>query len=89
MIIPMRCFECGKAIADKWRGYQKALKKLKGDAAEQRVYFDGTKIPETAEKKVLDMLKIKECLDVLLYFGVRLLVDQIFDSFTIKKEEST
>ena len=61
MIIPMRCFECGKTIADKWRGYQKALKKLKGDAAEQRVYFDGTKIPETSEKKVLDMLKINTC----------------------------
>jgi DNA-directed RNA polymerase subunit N (RpoN/RPB10) len=61
MIIPMRCFECGKAIADKWRGYQKALKKLKGDTAEQRVYFDGTKIPETPEKKVLDMLKINTC----------------------------
>lgn len=61
MIIPMRCFECGKMIADKWRGYQKALKKLKGTAAEQRVYFDGTKIPETPEKKVLDMLNINTC----------------------------
>jgi len=61
MIIPMRCFECGKPIADKWRGYQKALKKLKGNSAEQRVYFDGTKIPETPEKKVLDMLNINTC----------------------------
>ena len=58
MIIPVRCFECGKPIADKWRGYQNALKKLKGTAAEQRVYFDGTKVPETPEKKVLDMLNI-------------------------------
>jgi len=49
-------------IADKWRGYQKALKNLKGTvAAEQRVYFDGTKIPETPEKKVLDMLNINTC----------------------------
>lgn len=61
MIIPMRCFECGMLIADKWRGYQKALKKLKGTSAEQRVYFDGTKVPETPEKKVLDMLKINTC----------------------------
>ena len=48
-------------IADKWRGYQKALKRVKGDAAEQRVYFDGTAIPETPEKKVLDMLNINTC----------------------------
>ena len=61
MIIPMRCFECGMPIADKWRGYQKALKKLKGNAAEERVYFDGTKIPETPEKKVLDRLTINTC----------------------------
>ena len=38
-----------------------ALKKLKGEATEQRVYFDGSKIPETAEKKVLDMLKVNTC----------------------------
>ena len=61
MIITMRCFECGKLIADKWRGYQKALKKLKGNSAERRVYFDGTTVPETPEKKVLDMLNINTC----------------------------
>ena len=61
MIIPMRCFECGKTIADKWRGYQRELKKLKGDAAERRVYFDGTKIPVTPEKAVLDALKVNQC----------------------------
>ena len=48
-------------IADKWRGYQRELKRMKGDAAEQRVYFDGTKIPETPEKKVLDALNINQC----------------------------
>ena len=48
-------------IADKWRGYQKALKKLKGNSSERRVYFDGTTVPETPEKKVLDMLNINTC----------------------------
>jgi DNA-directed RNA polymerase subunit N (RpoN/RPB10) len=61
MIIPMRCFECGKLIADKWRGYQKELKRLKGENAEQRVYFDGSKIPVTPEKKVLDALNLNTC----------------------------
>jgi len=48
-------------LADKWRGYQKALKRLKGNKAEERVYFDGSKIPETPEKKVLDQLNINTC----------------------------
>jgi len=58
MIIPVRCMNCGKLIADKWRFYQKQLKLYKGEQAEERVYFDGTTIPETAEKKILDAMKI-------------------------------
>ena len=58
MIIPIRCMNCGKLIGDKWRYYQSQLKVLKGDAAESRVYFDGTTIPVTAEKKILDMMKV-------------------------------
>ncbi len=57
----VRCVECGKMIGDKWRGYERELKRLKGDAAPERVYFDGTKIPITAEKKVMDALKINQC----------------------------
>lgn len=33
MIIPVRCFTCGKVIADKWRSYEKQCADL--DAAEQ------------------------------------------------------
>lgn len=29
MIIPIRCFTCGKVIANKWQPYQDALKKGK------------------------------------------------------------
>jgi DNA-directed RNA polymerase I, II, and III subunit RPABC5 len=61
MIISIRCFECGKTIADKWRGYQKELKKLKGESAEQRTYFDGSKMSTTPEKKVLDALGLNTC----------------------------
>lgn len=61
MIIPVRCFECGKLIGDKWRGYQRKLAELKGDKASERVYFDGTKIPETPEKKLLDALNLNQC----------------------------
>jgi DNA-directed RNA polymerase subunit N (RpoN/RPB10) len=35
MIIPIRCFTCGKVIADKWRYYQEECKKIE-DAAESK-----------------------------------------------------
>jgi DNA-directed RNA polymerase I, II, and III subunit RPABC5 len=56
MIIPVRCMNCGKQIADQWRYFQKKLKEMKGDQAEQKLYFDGNTIPETPEKKILDSL---------------------------------
>ena len=58
MIIPIRCMNCGKLIADKWRFYQKKLREMKGDQAEERVYFDGTTIPVTAEKQILQAMGI-------------------------------
>ena len=58
MIIPIRCMNCGKLIADKWRFYQKKLREMKGDQAEERVYFDGTTIPATAEKQILQAMGI-------------------------------
>jgi DNA-directed RNA polymerase subunit N (RpoN/RPB10) len=61
MIIPIRCFECGKVIADKWRGYQRELKRIKGEGAPERVYFDGGKIPVTVEKRLLDSLNLNQC----------------------------
>ncbi len=61
MIIPMRCFECGKMISDKWRGYQRELYRLKGEKVNERMYFDGGKIQVTPEKKVLDALNLNTC----------------------------
>ncbi len=58
MIIPPRCMNCGKMIGDKWRFYQAQLKKLKGEQAEERVYFDGSAIPDTPEKRILDAMQI-------------------------------
>ena len=60
MIIPIVCMNCGKTIADKWRYYQRRLRELKGpEAAAQPYFMDATKIPDTAEKKVLDELGLK------------------------------
>jgi len=56
MIIPIRCMNCGKLIADKWRYYQEKLRQMKGDQSELPYYMDGTTVPDTPEKKVLDEL---------------------------------
>jgi DNA-directed RNA polymerase I, II, and III subunit RPABC5 len=57
MIIPVRCMNCGKLLADKWSYYQRRLKELQGDQYGKRTYFDGTKVPDTAENKVLNELQ--------------------------------
>jgi DNA-directed RNA polymerase subunit N (RpoN/RPB10) len=56
MIIPIRCMNCGKMIADKWRYYQKRLVQEKGEQAEVPYYMDGTSIPDTPERRILDEL---------------------------------
>ena len=53
MIIPIRCFSCGKLLADKWTYYQKRLQEEKGDAFGTRTYFDGTTVPNTVEARIL------------------------------------
>ena len=58
MIIPVRCMNCGKLLADKWLYYQKRLEAIQGPSYGKRTYFDGTKIPDTAEKTVLDELQL-------------------------------
>lgn len=68
MIIPMRCTNCGKLLADKWLDYQNRLQKAQGDAYGKRTYFDGSSVPETKEKQVMDELGITRycCRKVLL-----------------------
>lgn len=59
MIIPIRCMNCGKPIADKWLFYQQQLKearKSKGMNPDAPVYMDATTVPETPEKALLDYL---------------------------------
>lgn len=56
MIIPMRCMNCGKPIADKWRYYQSQLRKMKD--TETPYYMDATSVPNTPEKQILDSIGI-------------------------------
>jgi DNA-directed RNA polymerase subunit N (RpoN/RPB10) len=59
MIIPVLCMNCGKLIADKWRFYEAKVKEARLDKDLKKVYFDGTGIPDTIEKKILDALGLK------------------------------
>jgi DNA-directed RNA polymerase I, II, and III subunit RPABC5 len=56
MIIPIRCMNCGKILADKWRWYQTELKRIKGEQSETPYYMDGTTVPDTPERQLLDTL---------------------------------
>jgi DNA-directed RNA polymerase subunit N len=61
MIIPVRCFTCGKVIADKWKAYEQKVKELedeidknKGEIPDDEVTFQNF---ENGHKgKILDSL---------------------------------
>jgi DNA-directed RNA polymerase I, II, and III subunit RPABC5 len=62
MIIPIRCMNCGNILADKWLFYQEEVKKEKerrGNSSKTSIYMDGKSVPDTAELKVLEYLKLK------------------------------
>ena len=58
MIIPIKCFTCGKVLADKYLYYLKEVKKKKGDVKDDIMYFNENDIKKSAEALVLDELNI-------------------------------
>jgi DNA-directed RNA polymerase I, II, and III subunit RPABC5 len=57
MIIPVRCFTCGKVLADKWNYYVKEIEK---DGNEESVLNVNAKtLQKTKEGKALDNLGLK------------------------------
>lgn len=61
MIIPIKCFTCGKVLADKYEYYCKEVKmlKLKG-GKEETLYFTKLNNSKTDEGVVLDNLGLKK-----------------------------
>lgn len=69
MIIPVRCFTCGKVLADKWKYYNTKKKELEKstdvenmtiedinvDSSELNLHFD-----ENHTKEILDKLGLKK-----------------------------
>ena len=56
MIIPVRCFTCGKVLADKWNFYKNELKKNKEDTI---INVNVKTIQQTPEGKAMDKLQLK------------------------------
>lgn len=63
MIIPVRCFTCGKVIADKYNTYQSLVeenRKSMGMPAEDTILkVSRDKVAETPEGKALDQIGLK------------------------------
>ena len=62
MIIPVKCFTCGKVLADKWLYYKKQINLRSGDE-ERNLYLeksaDGVKIKKSTEGVILDELGLR------------------------------
>lgn len=56
MLIPVKCFTCGKVIANKYPIYLERVALLKKDKKETLKYLDTEKIEKTEEGIVLDEL---------------------------------
>lgn len=62
MIIPIRCFTCGKVLANKWEFFKEEVKRRKREnniPDYKDIYISGDTISESPEKQVLDLLKLK------------------------------
>jgi len=63
MIIPVKCFTCGKLLADKYLYYLKEVKQIKSQNEidpEEVVYLDENNIKKTPEALVLDRLNLNK-----------------------------
>lgn len=59
MIIPVKCFTCGKVLADKYQFYVREVRKMKieqGQDPEKVVYLTKENVIKTPEGQVLDSL---------------------------------
>ena len=59
MIIPVKCFTCGKVLADKYQFYVREVRKMKieqGQDPEKVVYLTRENVAKTPEGQVLDNL---------------------------------
>jgi len=63
MLIPVKCFTCGKVIGNKYNYYLKEIIKRKeqmGEIPQEIQYLDDKSIDKTVEGVLLDELKLKD-----------------------------
>jgi DNA-directed RNA polymerase subunit N (RpoN/RPB10) len=60
MIIPVRCFTCGKVISDKWESYQNLVKKGKKDTKLELIesFSEEQEFRPSIEAEAMDTLGI-------------------------------
>ena len=58
MIIPVKCFTCGKVLADKWIYYKTKIAENSG-GKERNLYLEKGNVEKSIEGKILDDLKLK------------------------------
>ena len=75
MIIPVRCFTCGKVVGDKYLKYLELVKENKAAQGEENtdtiITIDAKNIEKTAEGKAMDTLELN------LYCCRRIMLSQI------------
>ena len=62
MIIPVKCFTCGKVLANKYQFYIREVRKAKSenDDTSTVTYLTNTNMEKTAEGKILDKLGLNK-----------------------------
>lgn len=63
MIIPVKCFTCGKVIANKYEYYQKEVRKIKmarNMEIDKVVYLTENRVDKTPEGDILDKLGLNK-----------------------------
>jgi DNA-directed RNA polymerase I, II, and III subunit RPABC5 len=61
MIIPVKCFTCGMVLADKYRYFQKEVRRIKLSRdmdLEKVIYLTKSNVEKTPEGQVLDELSL-------------------------------
>lgn len=75
MIIPVRCFTCGKVLGDKWQKYTELKSKYK--TSDEDTIINLKNVKKTAEGKAMDELNIKRICCRRIMLGQLDLIDII------------
>lgn len=63
MLIPVKCFTCGKVIGNKYRFYEREVRKIKSKldmSVDSVVYLTEYRVDKTPEGQVLDNLGLNK-----------------------------